>query len=122
MIAAGSYFPHDEFYDASSRDVIDQITAMARPGAAVATETTGLYQYYARKAGRSDLRFVSLSDSEMETMTAGDFIVIAEGRRYLSNDAYRIAIAQDGNLVATTALAGVTSTRIYQIAEKTNAQ
>lgn len=118
MSATGWYFPHDEFYDASSRDVVERIGELAADGAVVAAETPGLYEYYARKTGRPDLRFVSLSDPTLDPMAIADFVVIAEGRRYQSNDAYRIGLEQDGNLVATTTLASVTSARIYQIGEK----
>src|SRR5215216_3935358 len=42
----GYYFPHDEFYDASMRDVMAQISARARAGARVASESPSLASYY----------------------------------------------------------------------------
>ena len=60
--SAGTYFPHDEFYDASTRDVAYSVARLAAPGARVASETPDLLGYYARLAGREDLRTVSLSD------------------------------------------------------------
>jgi hypothetical protein len=85
---AGYYFPHDEFYDASMRDVITEIAARARPGARVASESPSLAGYYAERAQRPDLVCISLSDPEaLKQLEVGDFIIIARGRRYFSNDA-----------------------------------
>jgi hypothetical protein len=88
MNRAGYYFPHDEFYDASMRDVIGEIAKRARPGARIASESPSLASYYAQRAQRPDLVCVSLSDPEaVKQLTPGDFIIIARGRRYFSNDA-----------------------------------
>jgi hypothetical protein len=59
---AGSYFPHDEFYDASMRETLAAVAGLARPGARVASETPELTTHYARLAGRDDLNSVSLSN------------------------------------------------------------
>ena len=61
---AGYYFPHDEFYDASMRDVMTEIARRARPGARVASESPSLATYYAERAKRPDLICLSLSDPE----------------------------------------------------------
>jgi hypothetical protein len=84
---AGFYFPHDEFYDASTGEISRYIAATAKPNALVANETPALYDYYFRQAGRTDLRSVLLSDkTEMNKLEIGDVIVIARGRRYFRND------------------------------------
>ncbi|HKS29376.1 MAG TPA: glycosyltransferase family 39 protein [Pyrinomonadaceae bacterium] len=88
MERAGSFFPQDEFYDAAVRDTVSEIARRARPGARVATETVGLAAYYATRAGRPDLHFVSLSDpAALVEMAEGDFLIAARGRRYFSNEA-----------------------------------
>ena len=85
---AGYYFPHDEFYDASMREVISEIAKRARPGAHVASESPSLASYYAQRDKRSDLQCVSLSDPEgLGQLQVGDFVIVARGRRYFSNDA-----------------------------------
>ena len=56
------YFPHDEFYDTSTRETVFEIAKLARQNAVVAVETPDLFEHYANKAGREDLIFVSLSD------------------------------------------------------------
>ncbi|HEX8173787.1 MAG TPA: glycosyltransferase family 39 protein [Pyrinomonadaceae bacterium] len=92
---AGSFFPQDEFYDAAIRDTVAEIARGARPGARVATETVGLAAYYAERAGRTDLHFVSLSDhAALSEMTEGDFLIAARGRRYFSNEAVLAGLGQ----------------------------
>lgn len=92
---AGYYFPHDEFYDASMRDVIAQIGTQARPGAVVASESPSLASYYAQRVNRADLVCISLSDPEaMKRVQAGDYVIVARGRRYFSNDAIITALSQ----------------------------
>ena len=84
---AGYYFPHDDFYDAPMRDVMQEIARRAHEGARVASETPGLAQFYAERSGRTDLKSVSLSDpAALSEFEVGDFLVIERGRRYFSND------------------------------------
>ena len=88
MSQAGYYFPHDEFYDASMRELMDEIARRAAPGARVASESTLLAAYYAQRNNRPDLVCVSLSDpGALQQLAVGDFLIAARGRRYFSNDA-----------------------------------
>jgi hypothetical protein len=92
---AGFYFPHDEFYDTSMREVISGIAKRAAPGARVASESPALANYYAQRANRPDLVTVSLSDPQsLKQFQAGDFVIAARGRRYFSNDALVSALHQ----------------------------
>ena len=85
---AGSYYPHDEFYDATTPEIAARLAVLLRPGARVASETPELFDYYARRAGRGDLIQASLSDqSALGRLSVGDAVVVARGRRYFSNDA-----------------------------------
>jgi len=82
----GYYFPHDEFYDGSVRDVMFEIAKRARPNAQVASEVPILAEYYALRANRTDLVCVSLSDpNALKQLKEGDFVIDARGRRYFSN-------------------------------------
>lgn len=116
---AGSYFPHDEFYDASLRDAISQIAEHAQFGAHVATESPIVSNYYAEKMNRPDLVCVSLSDPvALNQLSVGDFVVAARGRRYFSNDAILASLAQtepDFQL----SLGQVPSARIFILNDKT---
>jgi hypothetical protein len=113
---AGTYFPHDEFYDASTPEAAAVIAAGAKPGAAVATETPELFDFYARRAGRDDLRQVSLSDpSAVSKLSAGDFVVIARGRRYFSNEAATRALEAASRPAAALHVGGIPSVRIFAL-------
>jgi predicted membrane-bound dolichyl-phosphate-mannose-protein mannosyltransferase len=111
---AGGYFPHDEFYDASTREVMEEVARLAAPGARVASETPELTGYYARLAGREDLRELSLSDhAAVREMREGDVVVVARGRRYFSNDELTASIRQTSKPKAMVSLGRVPSAEIY---------
>ena len=112
----GNYFPHDEFYDLSTREIIAAISATARPNAIVACETPALFAHYARLAGRDDLVIVSLSDrSKVEVLGEGDIVAAVRGRRYLSNSAY-LRFLEGSSLTPVETRAGdVVSALIYRL-------
>jgi len=113
---AGYYFPHDEFYDASMRDVIGEIATRARPGASVVSESPTLAAYYAQRAQRPDLVCISLSDPDaLKTLTAGDFVIIARGRRYFSNDALVSALRDHATPLLQFTLGTTPSAKLYQL-------
>ncbi|HYE65509.1 MAG TPA: hypothetical protein VD966_08000, partial [Pyrinomonadaceae bacterium] len=119
---AGSYFPHDEFYDASLRQAVAEVAARARPGARVGSETPGLVKHYAQLAGRSDLRSLSLSDqAALREFVEGDLIIVARGRRYFSNDALIARLQASSAPVADVTLGEVPSIRIYALNEASRA-
>lgn len=113
---AGYYFPHDEFYDASMRDVIAEIVSRAKPGARVASESPTLASYYAERAGRSDLVCISLSEpNALQQLTPGDFVIIARGRRYFSNDALITALNNHATPTMEFQLNTIPSAKLYQL-------
>jgi hypothetical protein len=117
---AGYYFPHDEFYDASMRDVIIEIASRARIGARVASESPSLAMYYAERFGRQDLVCLSLSDAEaLKQLGTGDFLIVARGRRYFSNDTLITALRDHASPIADLKLGPVPSTKIYQLDQTT---
>lgn len=116
--AAGTYFPHDEFYDAATRETVAAIASRAAGGAAVACETPRLYEYYAEMAGRGDLRIISLSDpAAVAQMRSGDIILLTAGRRYFSNGRYEEFLRTSGSVPIETAVSGKTAVRIYFLDE-----
>ena len=113
-MAGGAYFPHDEFYDGATEKAMTLISNYAVQGATVASETPGLYAFYAERLGRSDLRFVSLSDKDdAARLSANDFIVLAKGRRYFSNTAYYDYLQQEQWTMAEFDLGGVPAVSVY---------
>lgn len=114
MARAGYFFPHDEFYDASMRDVLGEIARQAKPGVTVASESPTLAGYYAERVNRKDLKCVSLSDPEaLSQLREGDFIILDRGRRYFSNDALLSALSQSATPIFTHKLSGVPAADVY---------
>ena len=112
----GYYFPHDEFYDASMRDVIAEIARRARTGARVASESPSLASYYAERVNRPDLICISLSDPEaVKLLGVGDYIIVARGRRYFSNDSIISTLRDHSSPIAELKLGVVPSAKIYEL-------
>jgi hypothetical protein len=115
MTWAGYYFPHDEFYDASMREAISEISMRAQPNARIASESPSLASYYSERAQRTDLICVSLSDpTAVAELRPGDFIIIARGRRYFSNDAI-INTLRTHSPIFELNLGPTPSAKIYQL-------
>ncbi len=115
---AGFYFPHDEFYDGALRDVMFEIARRASPDSQVISETPRLATHYAEVAGRWDLTFVSLSDPEtLEQLRSGDFVIIARGRRYFSNDALISALNQSSAPAFTVNQGSVPAAKVFILDE-----
>jgi hypothetical protein len=115
---AGTYFPHDEFYDASMRDTITEIGHRARPSARVASESPLLASYYAQRENRGDLVCVSLSDPDgLKQLGVGDFVIVARGRRYFSNDHLISSLASTANPDFQMFLGKVPSVDVYVVTE-----
>lgn len=113
---AGFYFPHDEFYDASMRDAIVEIARRARPGARVVSESPSLASYYAERAQRPDLNCISMSDPDaLQQLEPGDFIIVARGRRYFSNDSILSALRDHATPIAELPLGPVPSAKIFEL-------
>ena len=117
---AGYYFPHDEFYDASMRETIAEIAQRAKPGARVASESPLLASYYAQRFNRSDLSCVSLSDAAaVNQLSGGDFVIVARGRRYFSNDKLISSLATNGSPDFQLFLGSTPSVKVYVLNETT---
>ena len=118
MERAGTYFPHDEFYDASMRDTINEIGRRARPSARVASESPLLASYYAQRENHGDLVCVSLSDPEgLKQLGVGDFVIVARGRRYFSNDQLISSLASTARPDFQMFLGRVPSVDVYVVTE-----
>lgn len=116
IASAGYYFPHDEFYDASMREAISEIVMRAQPNARIASESPSLVSYYSERAQRPDLIPISLSDpAAVAQLRPGDFIIIARGRRYFSNDAIINTLRTHSTPTVELNLGPTPSARIYQL-------
>lgn len=112
----GYYFPHDEFYDASVREVIEEIAKSARPGTRIASEVPTLVAYYTKRMNRADLVPVYLSDPEsLKQLSEGDFIIDERGRRYFSNNALLEDLRRSTAPTFTVKLGNVDSAKVYRL-------
>ena len=82
-------FPHDEFYDASMRDVMVRSRRVLESGARGGQRKSIVGCLLRPTRQNSRTVCVSLSDPERrrKQLPTGDFIIVARGRRYFSNDA-----------------------------------
>jgi hypothetical protein len=98
------------------RDTIAEIALRAQPGARVASESPSLASYYAERSQRPDLICISLSDPEaLAQLRPGDFIIIARGRRYFSNDALITTLRTHSTPIVELKLGQVPSVKLYQL-------
>jgi hypothetical protein len=119
MKNAGYFFPHDEFYDASMREVMFEIAARAKTGARVASETPSVASYYAQRANRPDLVCIMLSNpQELKQLNEGDFVIDARGRRYFSNERVLTKLRETSTLVFQVSIAGVYSASVFMLDQK----
>lgn len=118
MVNAGTYFPHDEFFDARLGESAKFIAANAASDARVFSETPQLTEFHLRRAGRDDLVSAWLSDpSELREMRPGDYVIDARGRRYLSNDALLGRLNESSSPAARIDLGAVPAVKIFRIDE-----
>jgi hypothetical protein len=117
---AGYYFPHDEFYDSSMREAVLEIAKRAPAGAQIASESPTLAAYYAQRVGRADVVCVLLSDpNTLKQLREGDFVIVARGRRYFSNERFVAALDQSSEPAFRVSLGSVPSAAVYQLDRKT---
>jgi hypothetical protein len=98
------------------RDVMAEIATRARTGARVASESPSLASYYAERQNRPDLVCISLSDPEaLKQLGTGDFVIVARGRRYFSNDALISALRDRATPLIDLKLGPVPSAKVYEL-------
>src|SRR5688572_825149 len=118
MQNAGTYFPHDEFFDARLAESATFIAANASANARVFIETPQLTEFHLRQAGRDDLVSVWLSDpNELREMRPGDFVIDARGRRYLSNDEMLTRLNETTAPAAGINLGDIPAVKVFRIDE-----
>jgi predicted membrane-bound dolichyl-phosphate-mannose-protein mannosyltransferase len=116
----GYYFPHDEFYDGSVREVMFEIAKRAKPNAQVASEVPNLAAFYAERANRPDLVCVSVSDpNALKQLKEGDFVVDARGRRYFSNETLLNVLSNSASPTFQTMLGPAVSASVYELDKHT---
>jgi hypothetical protein len=88
FFAPGSLFPDDEFYDAGVREAVRDIAQVASPGAVIASDATRVVKVYLERAGRTDMRAISLSvDGLPAVPTAETWVLAQDAHTYYENEA-----------------------------------
>jgi hypothetical protein len=115
---AGAHFPQDEFYDAYMQNAMQELAARARAGARVANEIPSLADYYGKRAGRTDLICVEMSDPvELARLLPGDFLIDARGRTYFSNQAMLTRLRQASKPAFTISVGAIPAADVYVLDE-----
>jgi hypothetical protein len=87
LFEPGSLFPDDEFYDAGVREAVNDIARVAKPGAVIESDATKVVEVYLERAGRTDLRSLSLSQHSLPAAQAPETWVLAQdGHTYFQNE------------------------------------
>jgi hypothetical protein len=121
MANAGTYFPHDEFFDSRLGEAMKYVSENVGKGARVYSETPLLTEFHARRFGRDDIRSVWLSDpTELREMRPGDIVIDARGRRYLSNDEFMRRLNSASKPEATIYLGETPAIDVYVIDENSS--
>ncbi len=118
MGRTGYFFPHDEFYDAGMREAIAFVCREAPRGALIYGEAPPVFDYYTRKFGRTDLRFVATSAPEARSdVNAPDYVIVQTGRLYFENERYIREIEASHQPAVTIRVAGAVASRVYRLGE-----
>jgi hypothetical protein len=75
------FFPHDEVYDTDAREQARIVCRSAPRGATLGTSNPKGIEYYLERCGRRDIRVEPLYSIHY-VPRAGDFIIVADSRRY----------------------------------------
>ncbi len=111
----GYLFPHDEFYDLGARESIRYIAEHARPGAVVASEVPGVFQYYLERFGRTDIQSEVLSHPKFDLKTIRpDYVLLQRGRLYFENRDKFLLIENNYPLAQSSTYKGVAASEVYQ--------
>jgi hypothetical protein len=85
LFSPGSLFPDDEFYDAGVREAVNDIARVARPNAVIASDATKVVTVYLERAGRTDIRAVSLSAHGVPTGATETWVLAQDAHTYFEN-------------------------------------
>jgi hypothetical protein len=83
----GYFFPDDEFNDAGVREAVEAIARVARPGAIIASDASGVVAAYLLRAGRSDLQAWSLSRDGLPMRPVETWMIVQDAHVYFENQA-----------------------------------
>ena len=114
MAKAGSYFPHDEFYDAGVREAVAYVAKSSPDFSAIYSDADDLIRYYTRRFGRPDLLPATLCKGDPKASPT-NYILVQDGRRYFENSELIDMIEQTYAPEKEVRVDGIPAVRIYRI-------
>jgi hypothetical protein len=114
MPKAGSYFPHDEFYDAGLREAIEYVAEAGPHFSAIYSDADDLIRYYARRFGRPDLLQATLCKGDLKASPT-NYVLVQDGRRYFENSERIDMIERTYVPEKEVRVDGIPAVRIYRI-------
>src|SRR5271157_806647 len=111
----GYYFPHDEVNDMGMREAMEELAQAAPPDAFVGGETKPVFDYYAAKFGREDLRYFDLSDARQRAEAPPSaYLVVQDGRKYFDNRIFLEKVESYQTPIEVVKVGGVAAVRVYR--------
>ncbi len=121
MAKAGSYFPHDEFYDAGLREAVEYVAEAGPHFSAVYSDADEVVKYYARRFGRPDLLHETLCKTDPKASPT-NYVLVQDGRRYFENSERIDTIEQTHVPEKEVRVDGIPAVRVYKITGVLQAQ
>jgi hypothetical protein len=111
----GYYFPHDEVNDMGLREAIEELAQEAAPDAFIGGETKSVFDYYAGKFRRDDLRYFDLSDARQRVEApASAYLVVQDGRKYFENRIFLEKVESYQTPIGVVKVGRVVAVRVYR--------
>lgn len=113
----GHWFPDDELYDTGVREAVDAIARVAKPGAVIASDASGVVADYVARTGRTDLRVWSLSHDGLPMTPVQTWVIVQEGHIYYENQALIAQVRQRMRPWREFRVKGVIAAQIFCVRE-----
>ncbi|HVB34015.1 MAG TPA: phospholipid carrier-dependent glycosyltransferase [Patescibacteria group bacterium] len=110
---AGRFFSPDEVYDLGVREAVEYVCRTAPRGARLAGSDPMGIGFYTHLLGRKDLKVVPLFDPQYKVKT-GDYLLLADSRRYFETSDLITLIQKIRRPVATRRDDGLVTAQVYR--------
>jgi len=111
--SVGWFFPPDEVYDLGVREAVKYVCRVAPPGALLAGSDPMGIGFYTHLFGRKDLKVVPLFDPQYK-IRPGDYLLIADSRRYFETDSLIDLIEKIRRPAVTVRDDGLATAKVYR--------
>lgn len=109
----GQLFPPDEVYDLGVREAVEYVCRVAPHGARLAGSDPMGIGFYTHLLGRKDIKVKELFNPQYK-VRPGDYLLIADSRRYFETNSLINLIEKIRKPVATIRDDGLVTARVYR--------